>query len=80
MAKLFDIANLNDVFEVNTKSSLTQLSTLAAKRALVDANVDPSEISILIQCTSSSEDAFGDATTVAHNLGLSKDVVRTLMK
>tara|TARA_B110000971_G_scaffold165033_1_gene168985 strand:- start:1 stop:378 length:378 start_codon:yes stop_codon:yes gene_type:complete len=38
------------------------------------ANIDPSQVDMVIMCTSSPDDLFGDASTVANAIGASKAV------
>jgi len=42
--------------------------------ALEMANIDPSQVDMVIMCTSSPDDLFGDASTVANAIGASKAV------
>jgi len=56
--------------ELCTKTSLSSLATVAAKNALASAGKEASDIDLVICCTSSPEDMFGDATTIAFNLGI----------
>eukprot|EP01071_Lankesteria_metandrocarpae_P012146 Lankesteria_metandrocarpae@DN5520_c0_g1_i1.p1 len=49
--------------------SLQDLAATAATRALLHARVDPSEVDAVIVATSSPEDMFGDATSVAGRIG-----------
>eukprot|EP00636_Phaeomonas_parva_P008822 CAMPEP_0118858568 /NCGR_PEP_ID=MMETSP1163-20130328/5185_1 /TAXON_ID=124430 /ORGANISM="Phaeomonas parva, Strain CCMP2877" /LENGTH=412 /DNA_ID=CAMNT_0006792035 /DNA_START=352 /DNA_END=1590 /DNA_ORIENTATION=- len=50
-------------------SGLASLATKAATSALEHGNVDPEDLDLVLLCTSSPDDLFGDATTVARNLG-----------
>lgn len=51
------------------KESLGDLGSAAAKNALDMSGVNPEDIDLVICATSSPDDLFGDATTVAKNLG-----------
>jgi len=52
-----------------TEETLTTLSSTAAKNALEMSGTNPEDIDLVICATSSPDDLFGDATTVAKNLG-----------
>jgi len=52
-----------------TTESLVDLSSTAAKNALDMSGMDPADIDLIICATSSPDDLFGDATTIAKNLG-----------
>lgn len=54
---------------LDSASPLSGLATEAAKQALEDSGVDPAEVGLVIVATSSPDDLFGDATTVAHGIG-----------
>ena len=49
--------------------SLTSLSTEACQKALAMAGVEPSEVDLIILCTSTPEDVFGSAGQVSQNEG-----------
>jgi 3-oxoacyl-[acyl-carrier-protein] synthase-3 len=51
---------------------LKSLAALAASRALANAQVDPATVDLVLLATSSPDDMFGDATSVAHAIGASK--------
>jgi len=53
---------------------LSNLASLAAQRALQAADVDPSEVDLVILATSSPDDLFGDAACVASEIGATKAV------
>ena len=55
--------------------SLRTLAYTAAKNALEMANVDPTELDLVICATSSAEDMFGDATVIASELGCTSATV-----
>lgn len=55
--------------------SLRALQVEAAKKALEMAKVDAAEIDVVICATSSPEDMFGDAPSVAAELGCTTDTV-----
>lgn len=58
-----------------TPESLRDLSVRAAKAALEMANMEASQIDLVIVCTSSPDDLFGDAPSVASILGCSTNTV-----
>lgn len=51
---------------------LRDLGTRAAQNALTMAGVDAEDIDLVICATSSPDDMFGDATSIANNLGCTK--------
>ena len=53
---------------------LSDLATSAAKSALEQAGVDPSEVELVILATSSPDDLFGDAPCVARSIGATNAV------
>lgn len=53
---------------------LASLAARAAASALADAGVDAADVDLVIVATSSPDDLFGDAPTVAHAIGASKAV------
>lgn len=55
--------------EGEDKESLTTLSVSAAKKAVDMSGIDPDDIDLVICATSSPDDLFGDASTVAASLG-----------
>lgn len=55
--------------EGQEKESLVDLSSAAAKSALEMSGMSPDDVDLIICATSSPDDLFGDATTVAKNLG-----------
>ncbi|KAJ1458304.1 thiolase-like protein [Pelagophyceae sp. CCMP2097] len=55
-------------------SSLQALATTAAQRALTNSGIDASEIQLVIVATSSPDDLFGDASSVAAAIGASNAV------
>lgn len=55
--------------------TLRSLSTKAAENAMEMAGVSADDIDLVICCTSSPDDLFGDAPSVAAALGCSKDTV-----
>ena len=57
--------------EGEEKETLTTLSSAAAKNALEMSGMDPEDIDLIICATSSPDDLFGDATTIAKSLGCS---------
>ncbi|CAM9577616.1 unnamed protein product [Phaeothamnion confervicola] len=54
--------------------NLAELAITAGKNAIENAGVDPADIDLVIVASSSPEDMFGDATTVAHAVGATKAV------
>ena len=48
--------------------SLTTLSTEASQKALAMAGVEPSEVDLIILCTSTPEDVFGSAGQVSAHI------------
>ena len=58
-----------------TTETLRDLSVRAAKAALEMANIDATQIDLVIVCTSSPDDLFGDAPSVAAILGCSTNTV-----
>lgn len=44
--------------------SLTTLAVEAARKALQMANVDPNDVDLVLMCTSTPEDLFGNAPQV----------------
>lgn len=55
--------------EEDNKESLSTLSVTAARNAMDMSGVNPEDIDLVICATSSPDDLFGDATTVAAELG-----------
>jgi 3-oxoacyl-[acyl-carrier-protein] synthase III len=55
--------------------SLRDLSIAAAQQALNMANVKATDIDVLICCTSSPDDLFGDAPTIASSLGCTTQTI-----
>jgi 3-oxoacyl-[acyl-carrier-protein] synthase III len=55
--------------------SLRDLSIAAAQQALDMANVKATDIDVLICCTSSPDDLFGDAPTIASSLGCTTQTI-----
>jgi 3-oxoacyl-[acyl-carrier-protein] synthase III len=49
--------------------SIKNLGTQAAQQALTMSGIDPLDIDLVIYATSSPDDLFGDATSIAANLG-----------
>ena len=45
------------------------LASEAAAGALADADVDPESVGLVVVATSSPDDLFGDATSIAHAIG-----------
>ena len=76
---LVDASHQNDGDDASstttTQESLRDLSVRAAKAALEMAKIDASEIDLVIVCTSSPDDLFGDAPSVASILGCSTNTV-----
>lgn len=60
---------------LQSSERLSDLSIAAARNALQMANIDATDISVLICCTSSPDDLFGDAPTIAAALGCTTDTV-----
>lgn len=54
--------------------SLASLSALAARRALEDAKMAPEEVELVILATSTPDDLFGSAPTVASQIGATNAV------
>ena len=54
---------------VRSGSTLRDLSAASAKEALLAAGIDPADIDLVILATSSPDDLFGDAVSVAWSLG-----------
>jgi|Transcript_19627 3-oxoacyl-[acyl-carrier-protein] synthase-3 len=59
--------------------TIVDVSTKAAQNALDMSGLDPMDIDIVICATSSPEDLFGDATTIAANLGCKNAVAYDLV-
>jgi 3-oxoacyl-[acyl-carrier-protein] synthase-3 len=57
---------------IHTGSSLRDIATESAKRALASSGVSASEIDLVIVATSSPDDLFGDAASVASAIGANK--------
>ena len=57
------------------EESLRDLSMQAGRRALEMANIDASELDMVICASSSPEDLFGDATSIASGLGCTTNTV-----
>lgn len=55
--------------------SIRDLAVTASKNAMEMANVQADDIDIVICCTSSPDDLFGDAPSIASELSCSKDTV-----
>eukprot|EP00633_Aureoumbra_lagunensis_P003384 CAMPEP_0197290728 /NCGR_PEP_ID=MMETSP0890-20130614/9529_1 /TAXON_ID=44058 ORGANISM="Aureoumbra lagunensis, Strain CCMP1510" /NCGR_SAMPLE_ID=MMETSP0890 /ASSEMBLY_ACC=CAM_ASM_000533 /LENGTH=362 /DNA_ID=CAMNT_0042762957 /DNA_START=189 /DNA_END=1277 /DNA_ORIENTATION=- len=53
---------------------LSEFAAEAASQALLSADVNPTDVDLVIVATSSPEDMFGDATKVANLIGASKAV------
>lgn len=60
-----------DKEEEEEEEKLSDLALSAAKNALEMANVDAEDLDLVIVCTSSPDDLFGDATTISSGLGCS---------
>lgn len=54
--------------------TISSLSSSAAKKALEMSGLDPLDIDLIIMCSSSPDDMFGDATTVQKTLGCTNAV------
>jgi len=54
--------------------TLSTLSSTAAHHALLMSGVSPEDVDLIVMCTSSPDDLFGDATTVQANLGCTNAV------
>ncbi|CAI9098495.1 OLC1v1035156C1 [Oldenlandia corymbosa var. corymbosa] len=54
---------------ISGKDSLTGLAADAAKKALEMAEVDPSDVDLILLCTSTPEDLFGSAPQIQKALG-----------
>ena len=61
--------NEDNKSEGQDDESLVDLSSAAAKNALEMSGMNPEDVDLIICATSSPDDLFGDATTVAKNLG-----------
>ncbi|XVF10794.1 hypothetical protein REPUB_Repub07fG0213900 [Reevesia pubescens] len=57
---------------ISGKESLKSLAVEAAKKALEMADVDPDDLDLILMCTSTPEDIFGDAPKVQRELGCTK--------
>jgi 3-oxoacyl-[acyl-carrier-protein] synthase-3 len=57
------------------KQGLRDLAILASKRALDMAQISPDDLDLVICCTSTPDDMFGDAPSVAAALGCTTDTV-----
>ena len=55
--------------------SIRDLAVSASRKAMEMANIQPQDIDIVICCTSSPDDLFGDAPSIASQLECSKDTV-----
>lgn len=53
------------------EESIKSLASEAGQQALEMSGIDPADIDLVICATSSSDDLFGDATSIAENLGCS---------
>jgi 3-oxoacyl-[acyl-carrier-protein] synthase III len=54
---------------VGSDESLQQLGAIAGKQALEMANIQPEDIDLVLCATSTPDDMFGDATSIAAKLG-----------
>jgi 3-oxoacyl-[acyl-carrier-protein] synthase-3 len=59
---------------LDSATPLKSMATAAALQALEDAGVPGEDVDLVIVATSSPDDLFGDATSVAHAIGASKAV------
>lgn len=59
---------------LHEEEKLKQLSALAAERAIESAGIDPLDVDLVVVATSSPDDLFGDATSVAHAIGATNAV------
>jgi len=59
---------------LRSDEKLSSLATTAGLEALAAASVDPTSVDLVILATSSPDDLFGDATTVATGVGADKAV------
>ncbi|KAK8325079.1 hypothetical protein V6Z12_A11G027600 [Gossypium hirsutum] len=57
---------------ISGKENLRNLAVEAAKKALKMANVEPDDLDLILLCTSTPEDIFGDAPKVQRELGCTK--------
>uniref|UniRef100_P49245 Beta-ketoacyl-[acyl-carrier-protein] synthase III B, chloroplastic n=1 Tax=Cuphea wrightii TaxID=35942 RepID=FABH2_CUPWR len=55
------------------KESLTNLATVAARKALEMAQVDANDVDMVLMCTSTPEDLFGSAPQIQKALGCKKN-------
>jgi len=55
--------------------SIRSLGVQAGKQAIEMAGIDPTDIDLVIVATSSPDDMFGDATSIANAVGCTKDTV-----
>lgn len=58
----------------NPQESLGAIATQSARSALEMANLDPSEVDLLILATSTPDDMFGSASQIQYELGATKAV------
>ena len=59
---------------LDSATPLKSMATAAAQQALDDAGVAGEDVDLVIVATSSPDDLFGDATSVAHAIGATKAV------
>ncbi|KAE8720603.1 synthase III [Hibiscus syriacus] len=57
---------------ISGKESLRNLAVEAARKALKMADVEPDDLDLILMCTSTPEDIFGDAPKVQRELGCTK--------
>ncbi|KAH1080306.1 hypothetical protein J1N35_020067 [Gossypium stocksii] len=57
---------------ISGKENLRNLAVEAAKKALKMANFEPDDLDLILLCTSTPEDIFGDAPKVQRELGCTK--------
>jgi len=55
--------------------TLRELEEKAARKAIEMAEIDASDIDLVICCTSSADDIFGDAPSIANSLGCTKNTI-----
>ena len=54
---------------IEAGSSLRDIAVISAKEALQSSNTNPIDIDLVIVATSSPDDLFGDAASIAHSVG-----------
>ncbi|MEO0836226.1 MAG: beta-ketoacyl-ACP synthase 3 [Cyanobacteria bacterium J06642_3] len=58
----------------STEETLSQLAAEAARKAIADASLEPTDIDLIILATSTPDDLFGSASQVQHLVGATRAV------